>query len=225
MHEAGIILASYNNNKQLGVIMKQLLIVLLLLGSYPKVHAEDTITYNVGVMSDYWYRGVFQSESAVMFGADYEKNGIYIGTWMADVDKGLEMDVYGGYGFTVLGMDYYVGATGYYYTDDFDSDYEELNTGVSYGGVSFDYAVGKYKTAIEQDYTFSEVTYNIMDNLSVSYGEWGKDLKGSVTRINFNKEVKGLDLGVEIGKNDSDTTGAEKYVDTTYATFSLGLSF
>jgi hypothetical protein len=32
-------------------------------------------------------------------------------------------------------------------------------------------------------------------------------------------------LGVEIGKNDSDTTGAEKYVDTTYATFSLGLSF
>ena len=38
-------------------------------------------------------------------------------------------------------------------------------------------------------------------------------------------EGKDLDLGVEIGKNDSDTTGTEKYVDTTYATFSLGLSF
>ena len=64
-----------------------------------------------------------------------------------------------------------------------------------------------------------------MDNLIVSYGEWGKELNGSVYKVNFNKTVQGLDLGVEVGKNDSDTTGADKYVDTTYATFSLGLSF
>ena len=205
--------------------MKQLLIVLLLLGSYPKVHAEDTITYNVGVMSDYWYRGVFQSESAVMFGADYEKNGIYIGTWMADVDTGIEMDVYGGYGFTILGMDSYIGATGYYYSDNFDSDYEEINTGLSYGRISYDYSVGKYKTTTEQDYTWAEVTVDFTDNLSFSYGEWGKDLKGSVTKVNYNRTISDIDVGLEVGKNDSDSTGTSKYVDTTYATFSLGISF
>ena len=211
--------------------MKQILMVLLLLGSFPKTYAlekvsnDTNLTYNVGYMSDYWYRGVFQSESAVSFGADIEVNNFYLGTWVADVDQGIEMDVYGGYMFSILDIDSYIGATGYYYSDDFDSDYEEINTGVSYGNISYDYSIGKYKTATEQDYTWSEVTYTFTDNLSLSYGEWGKDLQGSVTKVNFNKTFKDIDFGVEVGKNDSDTTGIDKYVDTTYATFSLGISF
>ena len=205
--------------------MKNILMIILLLGSFPTITQASSMSYNVGYMSDYWYRGVFQSESAVSFGADTEVGNFYVGTWMADVDQGIEMDVYGGYGFTILGMDSYIGATGYYYSDNFDSDYEEINTGLSYGDVSYDYSVGKYKTATEQDYSWSEVTMSFTDNLSVSYGEWGKDLKGSVTKVNFNKTINDIDFGVEVGKNDSDTTGAAKYVDTTYATFSLGISF
>ena len=203
--------------------MKKILMILLLLGSFP-IYASP-VSYNIGYMSDYWYRGVFQSESAVSFGADVEAGNLYVGTWMADVDQGIEMDVYGGYEFTILGMDSYIGATGYYYSDNFDSDYEEINTGLSYGRISYDYSVGKYKTTTEQDYSWSEVTMSFTDNLSVSYGEWGKDLKGSVTKVNFNKTIHDIDFGVEVGKNDSDTTGAAKYVDTTYATFSLGISF
>ena len=205
--------------------MKNILMIILLLGSFPTITQASSMSYNVGYMSDYWYRGVFQSESAVSFGADTEVGNFYVGTWMADVDQGIEMDVYGGYGFTILGMDSYIGATGYYYSDNFDSDYEEINTGLSYGNVSYDYSVGKYKTTTEQDYSWSEVTMSFTDNLSVSYGEWGKDLKGSVTKVNFNKKIHDIDFGVEVGKNDSDTTGAAKYVDTTYATFSLGISF
>ena len=205
--------------------MKNILMIILLLGSFPTITQASSMSYNVGYMSDYWYRGVFQSESAVSFGADTEVGNFYVGTWMADVDQGIEMDVYGGYGFTILGMDSYIGATGYYYSDNFDSDYEEINAGLSYGNVSYDYSVGKYKTTTEQDYSWSEVTMSFTDNLSVSYGEWGKDLKGSVTKVNFNKTIHDIDFGVEVGKNDSDTTGAAKYVDTTYATFSLGISF
>ena len=205
--------------------MKNILMIILLLGSFPTITQASSMSYNVGYMSDYWYRGVFQSESAVSFGADAEVGNFYVGTWMADVDQGIEMDVYGGYGFTILGMDSYIGATGYYYSDNFDSDYEEINTGLSYGMISYDYSVGKYKTTTEQDYSWSEVTMSFTDNLSVSYGEWGKDLKGSVTKVNFNKTIHDIDFGVEVGKNDSDTTGAAKYVDTTYATFSLGISF
>jgi len=203
--------------------MKKILMILLLLGSFP-IYASP-VSYNIGYMSDYWYRGVFQSESAVSFGADVEAGNLYVGTWMADVDQGIEMDVYGGYGFTILGMDSYIGATGYYYSDNFDSDYEEINTGLSYGNVSYDYSVGKYKTTTEQDYSWSEVTMSFTDNLSVSYGEWGKDLKGSVTKVNYNRTISDIDVGLEVGKNDSDSTGTSKYVDTTYATFSLGISF
>ena len=32
---------------------------------------------------------------------------------MVDVDQGIEMDVYAGTTFTILGMDSYIGVTGY----------------------------------------------------------------------------------------------------------------
>jgi len=203
--------------------MKKILMGVLLLSSFP-IYAES-VSYNIGYMSDYWYRGVFQSESSVNFGADVDTGSFYAGTWMADVDQGIEMDVYAGTTFTILGVDSYAGVTGYYYSDNFDSDYEEFNTGLSYGGISYDYSVGNYKTSTEQDYTWTEVTLDLTDNLSFSYGEWGKDLKGSVTKVNYNKTISDIDFGLEVGKNDSDTTGAAKYVDTTYATVSLGISF
>ena len=203
--------------------MKKILMVLLLLGSLPS-HASP-VSYNIGYMSDYWYRGVFQSESAVSFGADIDTKSSYAGIWMADVDQGIEMDVYLGTTFKILGFDSYAGVTGYYYSDNFDSDYEEFNTGLSYGGISYDYSVGNYKTSTEQDYTWTEVTLDLTDNLSFSYGEWGKDLKGSVTKVNYNRTISDIDVGLEVGKNDSDSTGTSKYVDTTYATFSLGVSF
>ena len=203
--------------------MKKILMVLLLLGSLPS--QASPVSYNIGYMSDYWYRGVFQSESAVNFGADIDTRSSYAGIWMVDVDQGIEMDVYLGTTFEILGFDSYAGVTGYYYSDNFDSDYEEFNTGLSYGGISYDYSVGNYKTATEQDYSWAEVTIDFTNNLSLSYGEWGKDLKGSVTKVNYNKTISDIDFGLEVGKNDSDSTGTSKYVDTTYATFSLGISF
>lgn len=203
--------------------MKKILMVLLLLGSLPS--QASPVSYNIGYMSDYWYRGVFQSESAVNFGADIDTRSSYAGIWMVDVDQGIEMDVYLGTTFEILGFDSYAGVTGYYYSDNFDSDYEEFNTGLSYGGISYDYSVGNYKTATEQDYSWAEVTIDFTNNLSLSYGEWGKDLTGSVTKVNYNKTISDIDFGLEVGKNDSDSTGTSKYVDTTYATFSLGISF
>ena len=77
------------------------------------------ISYNVGFASEYWYRGVYQSESSVSFGADYETSNFYAGTWWADVDQGVEYDIYAGYGFSIGGADLYIGATGYYYSDNF----------------------------------------------------------------------------------------------------------
>ena len=85
------------------------------------------VSYNIGYMSEYWYRGVYQSESSVSFGADMEMGSMYIGTWWADVDNGVEYDVYAGYNFELMGIPMYAGYTGYFYSDNFDGDYQELN--------------------------------------------------------------------------------------------------
>ena len=102
-------------------------------------HASS-VSYNIGYMSDYWYRGAYQSDSSVSFGADAEMGNFYVGTWMADVDNGIEYDFYAGYNFEMMGVPMYLGATGYYYSDNFDGDYEEFNTGADLGFVSIDAA-------------------------------------------------------------------------------------
>jgi uncharacterized protein (TIGR02001 family) len=192
----------------------------------------SSISYNVGYMSDYWYRGVHQSDSAVSFGADYESGGFYLGTWWADVDTGLEHDYYGGYAFSAMGMDMYVGATGYYYTDNFDSDYEELNFGIAMGPVSIDYADGKYKTATDDSYDYTSVALDLaVVGLPMTFtaGFWGGDtLKGNVYTLDYATTVAGVDVGLQVGRNDDDITQGSRgasSVDTTFGVFTLGYSF
>jgi hypothetical protein len=103
-------------------------------------------TANIGFMSDYIFRGAYQAESVAFGGIDVETDsGFYIGTWGANVKDGLEYDLYLGYGGGGEEFTWYAGVTGYYYTDDFDNSYEELNLGFSYGFMSIDYALGRYK--------------------------------------------------------------------------------
>ena len=194
------------------------------------VEEESSVSYNVGYMSDYWYRGVYQSTSAVSFGADYENGGFYLGTWWADVDTGLEHDYYAGYGFSAMGADLYVGATGYYYTDNFDSDYEEVNMGIAMGAVSVDHSTGKYKTATNDSYQYTSVSLDLDAvvglPLTLTAGAWGGDtIKGSVWTVDYSTNFAGADVGLQVGKNDDDITGAAKYKDTTFAVFTLGYSF
>ena len=41
--------------------------------------SESSVSYNIGYMSEYWYRGVYQAESSVSFGADLEAgNLVYV---------------------------------------------------------------------------------------------------------------------------------------------------
>ena len=191
------------------------------------------ISYNIGYMSEYWYRGVHQSDSAVSFGADYENGGFYAGTWWADVDSGLEHDYYAGYGFSVGGADLYVGATGYYYTDNFDSDYEEINIGVAMGPIAIDFADGQYDGSTIKDYTYTSIALDLSMvglPMTLTAGYWGDDstLKGNVYTLDYGTTISGVDVGLQIGRNDDDITagtGGSSTADTTFAVFSLGYSF
>ena len=90
--------------------------------------AASPISYNVGVVSDYRYRGISQSRlrPALQGGVDYANGPIYLGTWLSTIkwikDAGggnapVEWDVYGGTKGELVKdtLSYDVGALGYIY--------------------------------------------------------------------------------------------------------------
>ena len=48
------------------------------------VNADVSVSGNLGVMSDYFFRGIFQSDSVANGGLDLEAGGFYLGTWAAE---------------------------------------------------------------------------------------------------------------------------------------------
>jgi len=127
-----------------------------------------TISYNLGVTSDYRYRGISQSrlKPALQGGIDYaNKNGFYLGTWastikwikdtglaqtpIADVGSSpLEVDLYGGYKFEAakdLTLDF--GALQYWYPGNKlinIAGYSNANTLEFYGAATYGVFTAKY---------------------------------------------------------------------------------
>ena len=94
---------------------------------------ESTLAYNVGVVSEYRYRGLSQSrfQPAVQGGVDYtDKSGAYVGAWASQIKwisdnsapsypvKGdIELDLYGGYKFSLGEVAMDVGYLRYQYVN------------------------------------------------------------------------------------------------------------
>jgi len=123
-----------------------------------------TFTANVGLFSDYRFRGISQTDKkpAIQGGFDLgHKSGFYVGNWNSNVDSvqyngaNIEMDFYGGYKTTFesgFGID--VGAIYYYYPGSgangtIKINNTELYIGGSYGPVSlkYNYAVSDFFSA------------------------------------------------------------------------------
>lgn len=161
-------------------------------------HAVD-ITANGGAVTQYIFRGVPQTDgkAAAQGGVDLDFKGFYAGTWISQVDtgartptgdvpaSGLEYDLYLGYAFDVQDFSFLVGGTGYFYTDDFDEDYVELNLGAGWKWFSVDFMIGEYDSSpTTADYTFGSVKaeYNGFYGL---IGSWGKDFDGSYFEVGY----------------------------------------
>lgn len=125
--------------------------------------ANAELSANIGVMSDYIFRGIYQEDSSAFAGLDYENSGFYIGTWGADVGDGLETDLYFGYGGGNDDFTWSVGYTGYYYTDDWDDTYKEINLGIGASGFALDVAIGEYDnfSAPKVDYSYLAISYSL----------------------------------------------------------------
>ena len=104
--------------------------------------AQDTpvIAWNLGVTSDYVFRGYTQTteDAAIFGGVDVTAGDFYAGAWASNVDFGddtdVEVDLYGGYRTEVSGFAVDVGVVGYLYTSQpagADYDYVELKAAAS----------------------------------------------------------------------------------------------
>jgi uncharacterized protein (TIGR02001 family) len=145
--------------------MKTLISLLALAAAVPAFADEPAaapaypLSFNVGVVSEYRYRGISQSrlKPALQGGIDYAANGFYVGTWAStikwikDIPGGgddVEIDLYGGYKTEVAkGLTLDVGGLYYLYPNNKLKDvsgFVDANTFEIYGALSFGPVTAKY---------------------------------------------------------------------------------
>ena len=131
-----------------------------------RVHAQapaSSVAFNIGVVSDYRYRGISQTrlKPAVQGGVDYAgPGGFYLGAWAStiqwikDAEGGadLELDLYGGFkGEISKDLAYDIGVLAYVYpgagTRKWDAIYKNPNTTEIYGALTFGPVTGKLSYA------------------------------------------------------------------------------
>jgi uncharacterized protein (TIGR02001 family) len=190
------------------------------------------LTGNVGIVSDYFFRGIDQGvSSAASAGVDYDfGNGVAIGTWGADVGDGIEYDLYGSYSGEAGGASYSVGFTTYRYTGEFDDTYNEINLGAGFGPISLELTKGTYDTDPDsEDYTFVGVTLE-QGGAYLTYGSFGEDADGSYIEAGYGMEAGGFDVGVALISADDDLSQVDNDSDgqtdaEVSMVFSLGKTF
>ena len=148
--------------------------------------AAPEVTYNVGVVSQYRYRGIAQTkgDAALQGGADYANaNGFYAGAWGSTIkwikDAGsdakgpVELDLYGGYKFEAAGIAYDVGYLRYEYVGntykDASSANVNANTDEVYGAATYGPATLKYSQAISNLFGYSDSKGSTYWDLSATF--------------------------------------------------------
>ena len=158
--------------------------------------AEAPLTANVGVTSNYIWRGVTQTgdTSAVSGGIDYaHDSGAYVGVWTSNINNtgGYEQDLYAGYGFAAGPVSLDVGYISYMYPLATTNDFSEV-----YVKASFD----MFKASVEVD---SE-NKNTYMSAGVSF-EVKKDLTMAITFGNNDADADAGDYShtqVSLSKGD-----------------------
>jgi uncharacterized protein (TIGR02001 family) len=173
--------------------------ILMSLMMFPAM-AFGEVSANFGWVSEYVYRGISQDDSSAYVGIDYEASGFYAGTWAADVGEGAEVDLYFGYAKDITDkLSFGIGATGYFYTDDFDDTYKELNVSIAHSYFSFDTAVGEYENFAgpTQDYSFMSLKGEY-GNFYAFAGSFQQDFDGEYYEAGFSLDVGGFDVSIAI---------------------------
>jgi uncharacterized protein (TIGR02001 family) len=152
---------------------------------------ESAIAYNVGVVSEYRYRGLAQTKGdpALQGGVDYtDASGFYLGAWGSTIkwikDSSLaganqtsgpvEIDLYGGYKFEAAGLGFDVGYLRYQYQGNTlkkttAATLVNANTDEVYGAVTYGVTTLKYSYAMSDLFGFNKSKGSTYWDLSATF--------------------------------------------------------
>lgn len=149
-----------------------------------------TISYNVGLYSQYVFRGLTQTDEkpAIQGGVDFSHaSGFYLGSWASNIswledggyydNSSLELDLYGGFRNTIgaTGLGYDVGVLQYIYPGNKLST-TTANTTELYGALSYQWLQAKVSYIVSKDglnTADAQNTYYAELNANYPIGETG----------------------------------------------------
>jgi uncharacterized protein (TIGR02001 family) len=141
--------------------------------------AADTLSFNVGVTSDYRYRGISQTrlKPALQGGVDYATDsGFYVGAWGSTIkwikdaggDANTEIDLYGGYKTEIAsGLTLDVGLLQYVYPS--NKLNPSANTLEAYGALSYGPATLKISRSFSNLFGFGNSKGSLYYDLSATF--------------------------------------------------------
>ena len=182
--------------------------------------AQAELSANLGVASNYYFRGVTQTDdaAAVSGGLDWaHDSGFYLGTWASNVDFGgkedVEVDLYGGFGGDIgdSGFNYDLSVWYYWYPgaggdqQGGELDYTEISGSLGWEWITATIAY-TVDSETDEDVPFAEddIYYGLSADLPVDLG--------------------GLTPNAFIGYYDFDCDGNSGCGDAAYTHWGLGLS-
>jgi uncharacterized protein (TIGR02001 family) len=199
---------------------------------------EHTLTGNVGLFSQYIFRGLTQTDRkpALQGGFDYAHapTSLYAGTWASNISwlkdgappaysrgGSLEWDFYAGWKPTFGDFTFDIGTLYYWYPGDALPGAPKADTWEVYGGVGWKWLNAKYS------YSIRNKTFAVLD----SRGTWYLDLTATVPLGDFVKPLTGLTFIAHWGKQKYDGTdprnvaGASNNTLYSYEDWKIGLSY
>lgn len=176
---------------------------------------EHTLTANVGLYSEYLFRGIAQTagKPALQGGFDYaHASGFYAGTWASNVSwledfgaysrSSLEWDFYGGYKGSIGSSDFTfdVGTLYYYYPGKRFSGVVNADTWELYAGVGWQWISAKLSYSLKDYFGArprgekTDGTYYVELNAAYPVGDSGVTILGHVGYLDVKNDGSDGDL-------------------------------
>jgi uncharacterized protein (TIGR02001 family) len=179
-----------------------------------------TISYNVGLFSQYIFRGLTQTDEkpALQGGVDFSHaSGLYLGAWGSNIswledygshtNSSLELDVYGGYRNSIgeTGLGYDVGVLQYIYPGNKTvATNPSAYTTELYGALSYKWLQAKFSSVVSND------AFNNADGRGTYYAE---------LNANIPLADSGITANLHVGRQKFDGAALDPY---TYTDWKIG---
>ena len=207
------------------------LIVILTLStmSTALIADEVSVSANVSATNNYVWRGMTQSanKTALQGGMDIGYSGLYLGSWVSNIDFGseatTEIDGYVGYSGEVVGVEYDLGYIKFTYLNEGNINFEE-----TYLGLSKDFGVASigatYSMGIDDapDDIAIDSSVKLPQDYSLDLG-WGDyDTVGTRYSVGVSKSFEKVDFSIGYHEFTHDTTDSS---DEKNIVISVGTEF